>query len=172
MRPTRSSSGSASSSDAESPSRPSASAAGPAPAAAWLSRRVRSFVACSMPDIATPASSPARSSTWIEATVVPSDCASFAWASTVARPERTMATPAAAAAVTAAAVATATRREKSARRVFAASISRPSRPKPRLPASPIPSSSARTSRPPTTASRTLTRFSVISLPFVGEWVRC
>ena len=93
IRPTRSSSGSASSSEAESPSRPSASAAGPAPAAAWLSRRVRSLVACSMPDIATPASSPARSSTWIEATVVPSDCASFAWASTVASPERTMATP-------------------------------------------------------------------------------
>jgi hypothetical protein len=42
-----------------------------------------------MPDIATPASSPARSSTWIEATVVPSDCASFACASTVASPERT-----------------------------------------------------------------------------------
>ena len=109
MRPTRSSSGSASSSEAESPSRPSASAAGPAPEAAWLSRRVRSLVACSMPDIATPASSPARSSTWIEATVVPSDCASFACASTVASPERIMATPAAAAAATAAAVATFTR---------------------------------------------------------------
>ena len=46
MRPTRSSSGSASNPVAESPSRPSASAAGPAPEAAWLSRRVRSLVAC------------------------------------------------------------------------------------------------------------------------------
>ena len=62
-----------------------------------------------MPDIATPASSPARSSTWIEATVVPSDCASFACASTVASPERIIATPAAAAAAMAAAVATFTR---------------------------------------------------------------
>ena len=78
-----------------------------------------------MPDIATPASSPARSSTWIEATVVPSDCASFAWASTVARPERIIATPEAAAAAIAAAVAIFTRAEKAARRVFAASISRP-----------------------------------------------
>ena len=33
-----------------SPSRPSASAAGPAPEAAWLSRRVRSLVACSTPE--------------------------------------------------------------------------------------------------------------------------
>ena len=121
-----------------------------------------------MPDIATPASSPARSSTWIELTVVPSDWASFAWASTVARPERTMAMPEAAAAATAAAVAIFTRAENAASRALAASISRPSRPKPRVPAVPTPSSSARTSRPPTTASRTLTRFSVISLPLVGR----
>ena len=116
-----------------------------------------------MPDIATPASSPARSSTWIEATVVPSDWASFACASTVASPERTMAMPLAAAAAIAAAVAIFTRAEKAARRAFAASISRPNRPKPRLPASPTPSSSARTSRPPTTASRTLTRFSAMAV---------
>ena len=81
IAPTRWSNGSAISSLAESPSRSSASAAGPVPAAAWLRRRVRSLVACSMPDIDTPASSPARSSVWIEATVVPSDCASLACAS-------------------------------------------------------------------------------------------
>jgi hypothetical protein len=103
IAPTRWSSGSAIRSSAESPSRSSASAAGPVPAAAWLRRRVRSFVACSMPDIDTPASSPARSSVWIEATVVPSDWASLACASTVSRPERTIATPAAVAAATAAA---------------------------------------------------------------------
>jgi len=73
IAPTRWSSGRAISSVAENPSRSSASAAGPVPAAAWLRRRVRSFVACSMPDIETPASSPARSRVWIEATVVPRD---------------------------------------------------------------------------------------------------
>ena len=73
IAPTRSSSGRASRSEAERPSRSSACAAGPPPAAAWLRRRVRSLVACSMPDMETPASSPARSSVWIEATVVPSD---------------------------------------------------------------------------------------------------
>ena len=116
-----------------------------------------------MPDIETPASSPARSSVWIEATVVPSDCASLACASTVCSPDRIIATPAAAAAVTAAAIATVTRREKAASRALAASISRPRRPKPRDPASPTPSSSARTCRPPTAARRTLTRFSAMGM---------
>src|SRR5690606_12579679 len=106
---------------------------------------------------------PARSSVWIEATVVPSDCASFACASTVWRAERIIATPAAAAAATAAAAANATRRENAASRAFAASISRLSRPKPRDPASPTPSSSARTCRPPTAARRTLTLFSAMGL---------
>ena len=82
-----------------------------------------------MPEMETPASSPARSSVWIEATVVPSDCASLACASTVCSPERTIATLAAVAAVTAAAIATVTRREKAASRAFAAFISRPRRPK-------------------------------------------
>ena len=86
MAPTRWSNGRTISSLAESPSRSSASAAGPVPAAAWLRRRVRSLVACSIPDMETPASSPARSSVWIEATVVPSDCASFACASTGLKP--------------------------------------------------------------------------------------
>src|SRR5690606_11831452 len=62
---------------------------------------------------------------------------------------------------TAAAAATRTRHEKAASRAFAASISRLSRPKPRDPASPTPSSSARTCRPPTAARRTDTRFSAI-----------
>jgi len=55
------------------------------------------------------------------------------------------------------------RREKAASRAFAASISRLSRPKPRDPASPTPSSSARTCRPPTAARRTLTLFSAMGL---------
>lgn len=46
-----------------------------------------------------PASSPARSSVWTEATVAPSDCASLACASTVCcRPDRIISTPPAAAA--------------------------------------------------------------------------
>jgi hypothetical protein len=95
--------------------------------------------------------------------VVPSDCASFACASTVCRPERTMATPAAVAAATAAAAATRTRRAKPASRALAASISRLNRPKPLAPASPTPSSSARTCRPPTAARRTLTLFSAMGV---------
>ena len=64
---------------------------------------------------------------------------------------------------TAAAAATFTRREKPASRALAASISRESRPKPRAPDSPTPSSSVRTCRPPTAARRTLTFFSAIAL---------
>jgi len=94
---------------------------------------------------------------------VPSDCASFACASTVYSPERIIATPARVAAVTAAAGAICTRRENAASRAFAASISRLSRPKPRDPASPTPSSSARTYRLPTAARRTLTRFSAVGI---------
>ncbi len=74
-----------------------------------------------------------------------------------------MATPAAIAAATAAAAATFTRRENPAIRTLAASISRLSRPNPRAPASPTPSSSARTWRPPTAARRTETRFSTIGM---------
>jgi hypothetical protein len=113
---------------------------------------------CSIPDIDTPASSPARSNVWIEAAVVPRDCASSACASTLENPARIIATPAAAAAAT----ATRTHREKAASRAFAASISRESRSNPRDPASLAPFSSVRTCRPPTAAKQRLTRFSIIA----------
>ena len=67
----------------------------------------------------------------------------------------------AAAAAMATAAAIFTRAENAASRALARSISEDRRPKPRAPASPTPSSSARTCLPPTAASRTETRFSAI-----------
>ncbi len=94
--------------------------------------------------IETPASSPAQVSTCRLSTVVFSEAAMSACAPMMSSPDRTIATPAAAAAAVMAASAIPALRAKPPSRALASSISEDSRPKPRAPASPTPSSSART----------------------------
>ena len=78
--------------------------------------------------------------------------------------ERVIATTAVASAVAAAVAAILARRAKAAMRALAWSNSRLSRPMPRVPASPTPSNSARTWRPPVAERRTERRFSAIKRP--------
>ena len=157
----RSSKGKAWRSRAESFRRSNAPTADPDPDAASESRVVSFFVACSISPSETPANSPARVRTCRLSTDVLREAAMSACAPIVSRPERIIATPAAAAAAVIAASAIPALVAKPASRAFARSISEDSRPKPLVPASPMPSSSARTCRPPTAASRTEMRFSAM-----------
>jgi ATP-dependent Clp endopeptidase proteolytic subunit ClpP len=140
----RSSKGKAWRSRAERRSRSNALTADPDPEAASDSRVVSFFVACSISPSETPANSPARVRTCRLSTDVLSEAAMSACAPIMSRPERIIATPAAAAAAVIAASAIPALVAKPARRVFARSISEDSRPKPFVPAAPMPSSSART----------------------------
>jgi hypothetical protein len=125
-------------------SRCKAPTADPDLAAASDNRVVSFFVACSISPIETPASSPAQVSTCRLSTLIFSDAAMSACAPMISRPDRTIATPAAAAATVTAASAIPAFRAKLASRVLVSSISVERRPKPRAPASPMPSNSART----------------------------
>ena len=88
---------------------------------------------------AQPMSAPAGFRRWSGARRAMSACAPI-----TSRPERTIATPAAAAAAVTAASAIPALRAKLPSRALASSISEDRRPNPRVPASPIPSNSART----------------------------
>ncbi|WP_150120391.1 hypothetical protein [Sulfitobacter sp. HI0027] len=89
----RSSSGSLPKSSADSPKRFNAFAAGPAPVAALPRRKVMASAIVEISPIETPANSPARSSTCMLLTVVPSDWASLACASMASRLRFTVTVP-------------------------------------------------------------------------------